>query len=320
MRIDRRGVADAEPQDGDRNPGDRRDRPQDLEQRIQRDERAVHPAHPQPERDRERHRDAEARAHAHQRRADVFPQRAVARQLQRAGRPPPRAWEISRSCVATTTAHQMPTTTAITTIDGNACLRPFILFCSPTIHARASESSTTASPDRLHQHRHLSARVRRAREVVARRLFERQPETLAGHHDRRPEHLRHVVEIAQQQHVVESERQADLRRQDLHLVAGHAARVGALRNLEQLVARRHLDGREARPAQHRQHREQRHRDPPRAFRSHWRSRILRSCTKSSDGVAVRHDGPQSAGAVDHVDGRRMPDGVVAVGIHLSSSS
>jgi hypothetical protein len=28
--------------------------------------------------------------------------------------------------VTTTTAHQIPTTTAITTIDGNACLRPFI--------------------------------------------------------------------------------------------------------------------------------------------------------------------------------------------------
>ena len=41
---DGRQVADAEPEDGDRNPGQRRDRPQDLDQRIERQLRAAVPA------------------------------------------------------------------------------------------------------------------------------------------------------------------------------------------------------------------------------------------------------------------------------------
>ena len=44
---DRRHVADAEPQDRDRNPGNRRNRPQHLEQRIEREVSAFDPAHPQ---------------------------------------------------------------------------------------------------------------------------------------------------------------------------------------------------------------------------------------------------------------------------------
>ena len=44
--------------------------------------------------------------------------------------------------------------------------------------------------------RHLAARVRRAGELVFGRALERQRETLPGHHQRRAEDLRHVVEIA----------------------------------------------------------------------------------------------------------------------------
>ena len=76
-QVDRRGVADAEPQDRDRDPGDRRDRAQHLEDRIQRVVRAAHPAHPQPERHGDAYGEREARADAHERRADVSPQRAV---------------------------------------------------------------------------------------------------------------------------------------------------------------------------------------------------------------------------------------------------
>src|SRR5688572_28988011 len=49
-QVDRRCIADAEPEDGDRNPGDRRDRPQDLEDWIQRAVSAAHPTRPQAER------------------------------------------------------------------------------------------------------------------------------------------------------------------------------------------------------------------------------------------------------------------------------
>ena len=82
------------------------------------------------------------------------------------------------------------------------------------------------------------------------------------------------------------------RRQDLDLVARHAARLGALRNLEQLVARRHARSARSPPSRsaassrdQRQHASARRTSVPRLT---VRSRILRSCTKSSAGVAVGH--------------------------------
>ncbi len=64
---------------------------------------------------------------------------------------------------------------------------------------------------RLDDDRHLAAGVRRAGERIARSDLEWQAETLARHHQRRTEDLRHVVQVPQQQHVVHAERQADLR-------------------------------------------------------------------------------------------------------------
>ena len=167
---DRRGVADAEPEDGDRNPGDRRDRPQDLEQRVQRDEGAVHPAHPQAERNARapprapkpaptRISDAPMCSHSVPSRASssvpvtTCPGRREDHALRGHDRRPTRC----------------ATTTAITTIDGSACLRPFILllFSHHFTHAPANLRPRHRRV-RLHDDRHLSARVRRARELVAR--------------------------------------------------------------------------------------------------------------------------------------------------------
>ena len=51
--------------------------------------------------------------------------------------------------------------------------------------------------------------MRGARQAVGRRRRERQAEALARHDQRRAEHLRHVVRVPQQQHVVDAERQPD---------------------------------------------------------------------------------------------------------------
>ena len=66
--------------------------------------------------------------------------------------------------------------------------------------ARRGGSTTT---------RHLAARMRACRRTVARGDLERQAEALAGHHQRRPEDLRHVVRVPQQEHVLDAEREAD---------------------------------------------------------------------------------------------------------------
>ena len=84
-QIDGRGVPHAEPEDRDRDPGDRRDGPQHLEERVEGRERAVHPAHPEAERDADRDGEQESGAHPHQRGADVLPERPVLDQLEGAG-------------------------------------------------------------------------------------------------------------------------------------------------------------------------------------------------------------------------------------------
>ena len=63
-------------------------------------------------------------------------------------------------------------------------------------------------------------------------------------------------------------------------------------------------------------RQQRHRDPDTSFRRSRAQQDLEVMHEVVDGVAVRHDRAQAAGAIDHVDGRRMADGVAAVGVHL----
>ena len=90
---------------------------------------------------------------------------------------------------------------------------------------------------RVDDDRHLPAGVRRAGELIAGRQLERQPEALAGHHQRRPEDLRHVVEVPQHENVLTPSVRRIVVGQDLDRVAGHPAGPGALRDLEELVAR-----------------------------------------------------------------------------------
>src|SRR5688572_20416564 len=144
--------------------------------------------------------------------------------------------------VATTSAHHSATTTAITTIDGSEDLRPFIFYQpspAPLPPLPRAPADLLPGPHglRLDDDRHLSTGMGSAIECVIRGFLERQAETLPGHHDGRAEHLRHLVEIAQQQYVVESEGQADPRGQYVHLVAGHAPRISALRYFESLLVR-----------------------------------------------------------------------------------
>src|SRR5882724_8438174 len=77
----------------------------------------------------------------------------------------------------------------------------------------------------------------RTGELVFGGTLEGKPETLSRHHQGRTENLRHVVVVAQNQDVTQSERQAYVVRQDLDLVAGHSPRPRSLGNLEDLVAR-----------------------------------------------------------------------------------
>ena len=80
---DGRQIADPEPQDRERNPGDRRKRPKNLDQGIQRRERAVDPAHQEAKRNPDDNGEQETGADAKQRRTDVIPQRSVAHQVDR---------------------------------------------------------------------------------------------------------------------------------------------------------------------------------------------------------------------------------------------
>src|SRR5690242_6876034 len=141
--------------------------------------------------------------------------------------------------VATTAAHQIAKTTAITAIEGTACLRPFI-YCLPSLKPVVpAPANLLPGPYRLRfdDHQHLPARVRAAFEAILRLHFERKPEALSWHEDGGTELLWHVVEIPQVQHVVHAQRQRDLRGQDVDAVAGHAPRERTFRDLAELVAR-----------------------------------------------------------------------------------
>jgi hypothetical protein len=78
-------VAHAEPEDGDGDPGDGRDRPQDLDGRVEGPQRRSEPAEEEAERNADDHRQQETAGDAEQRGHHVVEQHALARQLDRAG-------------------------------------------------------------------------------------------------------------------------------------------------------------------------------------------------------------------------------------------
>ena len=132
--------------------------------------------------------------------------------------------------------------------------------------------------------------VRRAGELIARRHLERQPEALARHHQRRPEDLRHVVQVPQQQDVVDAERQADRRRagsRPCRRPCGAPRCPAGSRTARR--AMRELDRRERGPRQRRARSDDSASEQRRAPATSWRahraltalSRMLTSCTKSS---------------------------------------
>src|SRR5205823_12188685 len=91
-----------------------------------------------------------------------------------------------------------------------------------------------------------------------------------------PEHLRHVVLVFQHEHVLHAEHEAHFLRQDLYVVASHAARPRALRDLEDLVAVIGFDRAQGGPEKDQRHGAQREAGP-----LHFLSRIATSCAMSS---------------------------------------
>src|SRR3990172_9215221 len=78
---DRRRVAHAEPEDGDRDPGDGRDRTEHLDQGIEGEERALEPAEREARGDPDGERQGEAAGHPEERRHHVLREQALLREL-----------------------------------------------------------------------------------------------------------------------------------------------------------------------------------------------------------------------------------------------
>ena len=78
-------------------------------------------------------------------------------------------------------------------------------------------------------------------------LLERQPEALARASSASGRRSAARRQVPQHQHIADAERQADVVRQDVDLVARHAPRPGPLRNLEELVAARRCRSARGRP-------------------------------------------------------------------------
>jgi len=170
--------------------------PQHLEQRIEGDVRAVHPAHPQAKRHGDDHREPESGANAEQRRTDVLPQGSVANQFHGAGHHLPRRGEHD----ACRRDDDGPPHTDDQRDDGNRWQHAFrrdhvIAFHKVTV--RQLRRAHGDSGLRLDNDDHLATQMRCARKRITRSDLERQAETLPRHHDRRAEHLRHIIEIAQ---------------------------------------------------------------------------------------------------------------------------
>ena len=102
---DRREIAHAEPENGHGNPGDGRNRAEDLDHRIERLKGAPEPAEHQPERHADQDRETEAPRHAEERGDDVFQEQSLLRQLDEAAH----HFERRREKIAARQAHaEMP--------------------------------------------------------------------------------------------------------------------------------------------------------------------------------------------------------------------
>jgi hypothetical protein len=106
--------------------------------------------------------------------------------------------------------------------------------------------------------------VRRAVELILRSLFERQAQHLTRHDERRAKDLRHVILIAQNQDVVQTDYESNLRGQNLYIVAGAPLRPSSFGNLEQLLSRFEANGQQ----RTREQRERQQSDPDYRSRAH----------------------------------------------------
>lgn len=80
--------------------------------------------------------------------------------------------------------------------------------------------------------------MRGAVELIFRDFVEGQAQLLPGHDQCGPEDLRHIIEIAEHENVVNADHEPDLGRKDVHHVAAAPALPGTFRDLKQLLARR----------------------------------------------------------------------------------
>ena len=174
-QVDRRGVADAEPEDRDRDPGDRRDRPQDLEDRIER--RRTRRA-PSPSTGRAARR---RRPPARSRRRRASATRRCARQsvpssdqLERAGDDLPGRREDDAAACARRPPTRRRSAARSPPPTAGVCLNPAHVDrrCPQPIASPAPDPPAQPRPrrggKRIDDDRHLSARVRRAGELIAR--------------------------------------------------------------------------------------------------------------------------------------------------------
>src|SRR3569833_238957 len=97
----------------------------------------------------------------------------------------------------------------------SAAARVSVQSCYRVPQERRAPAQAVPRGDRLRcdDDGHLATEMGRARERIAGSDFERETETLSGHHYGWSEHLWHVVEVAQQQHVVDAECEVDSLRQ-----------------------------------------------------------------------------------------------------------
>ena len=248
--------------------------------------RAAHPAHPQAERHGDQHRQRRSRrrrASATRRCAPTACRRATSSSV-----PVTTCHGVGKIalCVRDDRDHQIAISTAITSERRQRLLEHPSSCSVLASHSprSASESSPTASPARLRP-RSSSARSRaRCRRTGSSTAVSNGSRKLwPGIMSVGPNICGTSSRLRSSSTSLRPSVRRMRRRQDLDLVAGHAPRLGALRNLEQLVARRHARSARSPPSASAAtaRAASGHAAIQRAAHAHSRSRILRSCTKSS---------------------------------------
>ena len=151
---------------------------------------------------------------------------------------PATAWEDDAS-LSTTSVHHTATRNAATASGEGLCLSlPHNASPSAGPSSRARKGGRSPSKPRPPRLRHrrdddvqLPARVQSCKaELIPGRRTERKLEALTGHDQDRPEELRHIVMIPQDEDVLDPNRQVNLGGQNLELLSSHPARPGPFGN------------------------------------------------------------------------------------------